>query len=169
MNEIKNLSSYYYIIMSQNDLLKNEAIEEIIREKANYYNSKKKFLDFWLVLSPKFIFNENFYKQLKNTNFFKSRIVTNSTKIVNNEKNSYVAIVSTDKKFLTWLSLRIGYFETVNFTDKIINKLPDSKFVSNGIFGEIELKNDISPFLNNSENINKNILINRYETFLNLI
>ena len=33
---------YYYILMSQKQMLQSEVLEEILRERANYYISKKK-------------------------------------------------------------------------------------------------------------------------------
>ena len=33
---------YYYIVMSQKEMLQNQVLEEIVRERANYYISKKK-------------------------------------------------------------------------------------------------------------------------------
>ena len=46
---------YYYVIMSQKSLLENQVVEEILRERANYYISKKKPLDFWITISPNFL------------------------------------------------------------------------------------------------------------------
>jgi len=46
---------YYYLIMSQIDMLENQVLEEILRERANYYFSKNKNIDFWLLISPNFL------------------------------------------------------------------------------------------------------------------
>ena len=48
---------YHYIVMSQKALLENQVIEEILRERATYYSLTKKNNDFWLLISPKFIFS----------------------------------------------------------------------------------------------------------------
>lgn len=41
--------NYYFILMSQKDFLENQVIEEILRERANYYTSKDKIKDFWIL------------------------------------------------------------------------------------------------------------------------
>ena len=46
---------YYYLVMSQIDMLENQVLEEILRERANYYLSKNKNIDFWLL--NKFFFD----------------------------------------------------------------------------------------------------------------
>ena len=57
MNQI----TYYYSIFSQKELLENQCIEEILREKNTYYLNQKIQRDFWLLISPKFIYNLTFY------------------------------------------------------------------------------------------------------------
>ena len=44
---MKNLKCYY-LIFSQKDFLENQVIEEIIRERSNYYISENKNPDFCL-------------------------------------------------------------------------------------------------------------------------
>ena len=51
-------TKYYYIVMSQKDMLQNQVLEEILRERATYYISKKKTLDFWITISADFLENE---------------------------------------------------------------------------------------------------------------
>lgn len=47
-------TNYHYIVMSQKDLLQNQVIEEILREKASHYNARKKNPDFWILINPFF-------------------------------------------------------------------------------------------------------------------
>jgi hypothetical protein len=81
---------YYFILGSQNFLLMEEPLEEILRERIQYYKSIKKNLDFWLLPCPKFL-NLLELKDLK--------------KICPNKN---LAIVSTNKIFITWLKLRLN-------------------------------------------------------------
>jgi hypothetical protein len=73
MND-KNYQEYYYLIMSQSDFMQNQVLEEVLRERATYYNEKKKSLDFWVLISPNFIKNldlnmkVNIYKVIINKN-----------------------------------------------------------------------------------------------------
>jgi len=46
---------YYFVIGSSQFLLKNEPLEEILRERAQFLKREKKPITFWLVKSPKFL------------------------------------------------------------------------------------------------------------------
>ena len=83
--------NYYFALASQNFLLKEEPVEEILRERTEYYDSKNKNLDFWLVVNPNLADFPNFIH----------KYITNDC--------SYAAIISFDKKFIQWLKLRIGF------------------------------------------------------------
>lgn len=89
--------NYYFAIASQNFLLNEEPLEEILRERTLYYNNINKDIDFWLVLNPDFI-------------------NTNTVQIFNqNLLESYAAIISLDEKFIQWLKLRIGFVAIGHF------------------------------------------------------
>jgi hypothetical protein len=45
--------------MSQKDLLQNQVLEEVLREKASYYNARKKNPDFWILIDPSFLYEKN--------------------------------------------------------------------------------------------------------------
>ncbi|MEY2701638.1 MAG: conserved hypothetical plastid protein [Bacteroidota bacterium] len=156
---------YHYLLMSQQDLLQNEVIEEIMRERANSYLLQNKKNDFWIVLSPKFIKDNNFSSKIKQTNFYKQRILSK------NSKEFYAAIVSLNKEFITWMNLRLGYFENIDtFTS---NSQENKNYVSNGVTGkfipkEIEPKTYSSPFISNSKLIHPSILTNKYQKLLDL-
>lgn len=106
--------NYYYAIGSKKFLMNQEPLEEILRERKNYYTSINKNIDFWLILDINIIpYNFN---TKKSTNYF-------------------AAIVSLDKKFIQWLKLRIGFVNigdfqcknTLNFTSNIDNQESLSK------------------------------------------
>lgn len=83
--------NYYFILASQNFLLNEEPLEEILRERIAHYQRINKKIDFWFILNPKFIdFTQSDFNKL-------------------NFKNSYAAVVSLDKYFIQWLKLRIGF------------------------------------------------------------
>jgi hypothetical protein len=37
------------------DFFQNQTIEELLREKATYYNSKNYIIDFWILVQPTFL------------------------------------------------------------------------------------------------------------------
>ena len=126
--------SYHYLIMSQKDLLQNQVIEEILREKSSYYAMQNKIPDYWILISPNFITKQGFNSKIRKTRFFKNQ----SSKIVfnQNEKKEvefYGSLVSLDKEFMNWVKLRLGYFEDLNsFEDQD----SASSYVSDGVYGE---------------------------------
>ena len=153
---------YYYLIMSQIDMLENQVLEEILRERANYYLSKNKNIDFWLLISPTFLTENNLLEEIKQTNFYKQQ----KTKISSDtDKNYYSSIISLDKEFILWLQLRLGYFE--NVTSEI-----SDNFVSDGVCGFFdyidEANLNISPLKNEINKINPFILMKKYKKTLQL-
>nr|YP_011006207.1 hypothetical protein V2485_pgp046 [Dictyotopsis propagulifera]WAM63211.1 hypothetical protein [Dictyotopsis propagulifera] len=87
------------MIGSQNFLLKEEPLEEVLRERVQYCQREKKAVNFWLVESPKFI-------NIPIMNSLKKKLTNDS-----------VAIISTNESFIRWLKLRyhhvgIGFFVT---------------------------------------------------------
>ncbi len=129
-----NNSEYYYLIMSQQDVFENEILEEILRERTNSYLSQNKNLDFWLLINPSFIDNEEIFNKLKLTNFYKQK---NNCLFSSARKSPFYAIIlSSNETFITWLGLRLGYFENLD-TFKSSNK----NYLSNGVSGKIILKN----------------------------
>ena len=55
--------------MSQKDFFENQVIEEILRERTNYYLAKNKIKDFWLLVSPDFVLSTDLIDKIKSTNF----------------------------------------------------------------------------------------------------
>nr|YP_009684060.1 ycf54 [Lessonia spicata]YP_010990756.1 hypothetical protein Ycf54 [Lessonia nigrescens]QDP13884.1 ycf54 [Lessonia spicata]QWK42657.1 hypothetical protein [Lessonia spicata]WOX59789.1 hypothetical protein Ycf54 [Lessonia nigrescens] len=95
MNIPKSLTTYYFIVASNEFLLVTEPVEEILRERVQHYRRVKKNIDFWLVQSPKFL--ESVQLIDLQTKLTQARIA-----------NQCSAIVSVDKTFITWLKLRLN-------------------------------------------------------------
>ena len=82
---------YYFILATKEFLFEIEPVEEVLRERAHYYSSRNKQVDFWLLPSPQFL--TPYLNQIK--------------KLINNiEPENLVAVVSTDADFTYWLKLR---------------------------------------------------------------
>ena len=158
---------YFYIVMSQQDLVENQAIEEIIRERNNYYINRENPLNFWILMSPSFLLKKEIFNKIKKTQFYKMRKYEIFYK-ENIEKFYNAVIVSTDCEYINWLKLRLGYFENIN------NNEFDDRFRSDGLYGEIELdeSSTVSLFETSKMNIHPRILIAFYvqafETLLSL-
>lgn len=100
---------YYFILASEHFLLKEEPLEEILRERVQNFKKKEKALNFWIVRNPLFLNNKKF-EEIRNRNI----------------KNP-VTIVSTDKNFITWLKLRINNVATGFFEKSFQNNLSPLK------------------------------------------
>lgn len=82
---------YHFILATKEFLFEVEAVEEVLRERAHYYTTRNKQVDFWLLPSPQFL----------------TPYVTQIKKLTNNISfENLVAIVSTDADFIYWLKLR---------------------------------------------------------------
>jgi len=95
------MTTYFFVAASEQFLTVEEPLEEILRERIRNYTENKKEIDFWLLKNPSF---------LKTTQFVDLR-----AKI----PNPPAAVLSTDKKFITFLKLRlefvaVGEFECPN-------------------------------------------------------
>lgn len=101
------MNNYHFAIASQNFFLNQEPLEEILRERMQYYKSSNKDIDFWFVLNPNFL---HFLKK-------------DSISFQNN--NPIAAIVSLDKQFIQWLKLRIGFVHIGQFQSQSVF-LPES-------------------------------------------
>lgn len=87
--------NYHFVIGSSKFLLRNEPLEEMLRERAQFLKREKKPITFWLVKSPKFL------KSIE-LNSIKSELSQAGLLDV-----ELTAIVSLDKSFVTWLKLRL--------------------------------------------------------------
>lgn len=157
------VSTYYFLLMSQQDLFENEVLEELLRERTNSYHIQKKSIDFWIMTNPEFINTSKMLEKLKVTNFFKQK--KNNLIAYNETTSFYGAIVSSNKDFITWLNLRLGYFENIeNFTESQAN------YISNGVFGKIETniknQNTLTNFNFDGNSLHPSFLIKKYENLL---
>jgi hypothetical protein len=156
-------STYYYLLMSQQDLFENQVLEELLRERTNSYHIQNKLIDFWIMTNPEFINNSEILKKLETTNFFKQK----KTNLIGYDEKSpfYGAIISSNKDFITWISLRLGYFENIeNFKES------DSNYFSTGILGKIEAnnkkENNILNFKFSSNSLHPSFLVKKYQNLL---
>ena len=83
------MNYYYFALASTNFFMNEEPLEEILRERTNYYKNINKDIDFWFI---------------KNAEFIKDNITLQEATNI-----SYAAIVSSDKDFILWLKLRLGF------------------------------------------------------------
>nr|YP_009312804.1 Hypothetical protein ycf54 [Helminthora furcellata]SCW21058.1 Hypothetical protein ycf54 [Helminthora furcellata]SCW23918.1 Hypothetical protein ycf54 [Helminthora furcellata] len=91
------MNTYYFAIASQDFLLHEEPLEEVLRERINHYKSIEKIIDFWLVNNPSFIHAP----EMKHV---KKQLVKPS-----------VAILSYNPQFIEWIKLRFGFVLTGTF------------------------------------------------------
>jgi hypothetical protein len=137
--------NYYILVMSQKEFFENQVFEEILRERVNYYVSKNQVIDFWISTEPKLLKTFFSLKNFKNTKFYKR------TK----EKNSYSCLISTNKEFINWIQLRLGFFENIDDIKE------DKDYYSDGL--SLIIKNIKSQDIkSNCENLDSNILYSKY-------
>ena len=85
------MTTYFFIAASEKFLTVEEPIEEILKERKRNYKENNKEIDFWLLKNPSFLQTTQFVD-------LKAKIPAPAA-----------AILSTDKKFITFLKLRLEY------------------------------------------------------------
>ena len=95
------MTTYFFVAASQKFLTVEEPLDEILKERIRNYEENNKEIDFWLLKNPSFLQTSQF-ADLK-------------TKI----PSTPAVVLSTDKKFITFLKLRlefvaVGEFECPN-------------------------------------------------------
>lgn len=88
------MPTYYFAIASQQFLFEEEPLEEVLRERMNYYQSISKPIDFWLIKNPLFVDLPELVTVKKSIN------------------QPVAAIISYDFRFINWIKLRIGFVLT---------------------------------------------------------
>jgi len=78
---------YYYIVMTQKNLLKNQVLEELLREKSNNYQVNKQQKDFWIVNSPNFLTKLNLEDKICFSGVV--RLITNTQQLTTSKKWNY--------------------------------------------------------------------------------
>ncbi|MCR8540462.1 MAG: DUF2488 family protein [Prochlorococcus marinus CUG1439] len=95
------MTTYYFVAASEKFLTVEEPLEEILKERVRNYKENNKEIDFWLLKNPSFLQTTQFVD-------LKSKI-----------PSPPAVVLSTDKKFITFLKLRlefvaVGEFELPN-------------------------------------------------------
>ena len=95
------MKTYFFVAASEKFLTIEEQIEEILKERIRNYKENNKEIDFWLLKNPSFLQTNQFAD-------IKAKI-----------PSAPAVVLSTDKKFITFLKLRlefvaVGEFECPN-------------------------------------------------------
>ena len=85
------MSTYFFVAASEKFLTVEEPIEEILKERIRNYKENNKEIDFWLLKNPSF---------LQSTQF---------VDLTSQIPSRPAAVLSTDKKFITFLKLRLEF------------------------------------------------------------
>ena len=91
------MTTYFFVAASEKFLTVEEPLEEILKERTRNYKENKKKIDFWLLKNPSFLKSSQFIDLRK-------RIASPPA-----------AIISTDKKFITFLKLRLEFVAVGEF------------------------------------------------------
>ena len=148
--------------MSQQDLLQNQVIEELLRERSNYYISQNKNPDFWILTSPKYIENKIIKNKIINSNFYKKHINKINLSNLSLNKDFFACLISTNEDFIDWFKLRIGDFENLN---ENINK---QNYTLDGIQLIVNLNSEDKNLLKfDKEKIHPELINNKFSEFIN--
>ena len=95
------MTKYFFVAASEKFLTYEEPLEEILKERERNYKENNKERDFWLLKNPSFLQTTKFVDLTAKIPF------------------PPAAVLSTDKKFITFLKLRlefvaVGEFECPN-------------------------------------------------------
>ncbi len=91
------MTKYFFVAASEKFLTIEEPIEEILKERMRNYKENNKEIDFWLLKNPSFLHTSQFVD-------LKAKI-----------PSPPAAILSTDKKFITFLKLRLEFVAVGEF------------------------------------------------------
>ena len=91
------MTTYFFVAASERFLTVEEPIEEILKERMRNYKENNKEIDFWLLKNPSFLLATQFVD-------LKAKI-----------PSTPAAILSTDKKFITFLKLRLEFVAVGEF------------------------------------------------------
>ena len=91
------MTKYFFVAASEKFLTVEEPIEEILKERMRNYKENNKEKDFWLLKNPSFLQTAQFVDLKANI------------------PSPPAAILSTDKKFITFLKLRLEFVAVGEF------------------------------------------------------
>nr|YP_011007335.1 hypothetical protein V2495_pgp045 [Scytothamnus australis]WAM64764.1 hypothetical protein [Scytothamnus australis] len=99
---LKKPITYHFIIGSDNFLLVEEPLEEVLRERVQHFGRIESYTNFWVIQSPKFLDSVEF-------NDFKRKLLEPDP------SKNFTAIISTNERFICWLKLRLQNVATGSF------------------------------------------------------
>ena len=91
------MTTYFFVAASEKFLIVEEPLDEILKERMRNYKENNKEIDFWLLKNPSF---------LQTIQFADLKAKIPSTPAV---------VLSTDKKFITFLKLRLEFVAVGEF------------------------------------------------------
>ena len=91
------MKTYFFVAASEKFLTVEDPLDEILNERMRIYKENNKEIDFWLLKNPSF---------LQTTQFADLKAKIPSTPAV---------VLSTDKKFITFLKLRLEFVAVGEF------------------------------------------------------
>ena len=91
------MTTYFFIAASEKFLTVEEPLEEILKERMRNYKENNKEIDFWLLKNPSFLKTAQFVD-------LKAKIPSPTA-----------VVLSTDKKFITFLKLRLEFVSVGEF------------------------------------------------------
>ena len=91
------MKTYYFVAASEKFLTVEEPLEEILKERERNYKENGKEKDFWLLKNPSFLQTSQFVD------------------LVAKIPSPPAVVLSTDKKFITFLKLRLEFVAVGEF------------------------------------------------------
>ena len=91
------MTTYFFVAASEKFLTVEEPLEEILKERERNYKENNKEKDFWLLKNPSFLRTSQFVELIKKIPY------------------PPAAVLSTDKKFITFLKLRLEFVAVGEF------------------------------------------------------
>ena len=91
------MTTYFSVAASEKYLTVEDTVEEILKERIRNYKENNKEIDFWLLKNPSFL------------------QITQFVDLKANIPSPPAAIISTDKKFITFLKLRLEFVAVGEF------------------------------------------------------
>ena len=91
------MTTYFFVAASEKFLTIEEPLDEILKERKRNYKENNKEIDFWLLKNPSFLRTSQFIE------------------LTEKIPSPPAAVISTDKKFITFLKLRLEFVAVGEF------------------------------------------------------
>jgi hypothetical protein len=138
----------YYIAMRGDQLLNNEVLEEILRERANRAIANNEPSDAWIEHKDhvNFALIGSFLdiEKVSTTRYYSQNKI--EIEELDDPKTYFSYLYSSSLKFITWIRLRLGYFEDIN---EPIDGRPRGEYISDGFCGTTMGFDAMSSYENN--------------------